>query len=206
VVSAGSAPERPAVRPERPAVRLRPVPPLDPPYADDIAPAHWLAPGARQLPLDLTGAMQRPHGRAGNRPGGSSRPSPSRPPAPGPPPAPYTGASAEATRAAQRYVATCLEIINGFRPVTQIRPLTRPADTRLITARLDAAAGRFRPVGRRTTRAQLRVRRVRVCEPRPGAVEIAAVLAHSTNGNSLALALRLERHAGTWVGTVLQLL
>ncbi|MET8837735.1 Rv3235 family protein, partial [Micromonospora sp. NPDC004540] len=58
---------------------------------------------------------------------------------------------------------------------------------------------------RRTARPVLQLRRLRVCEPRAGAVEAAAVLA-GAGGASWAIALRLEHRRGTWLCTVLDVL
>lgn len=196
----------PASPPLRPAVRLRPVPPLDPPFADDPAPVRWPGPVSRQLPLDLTGERRRPR-RARHDP---VRPGPARPvpgtPSPNQPagPAvPLVTASAEATRAAHRFATTYLEFLNGYRPVSQVRSLTGPADANTIAEQIAEAVARLGSLPRQAAGPRVRLRVLRACEPRPGVVEAAAVL-DSPSNRTWALAFRLERRPGRWVATVVQ--
>ncbi|TBL27799.1 hypothetical protein EYA84_28105, partial [Verrucosispora sp. SN26_14.1] len=58
---------------------------------------------------------------------------------------------------------------------------------------------------RRSTRPGLRLRRLRVCEPRPAAIEVAVVLTGAA-GRTWAMALRLEHRRGTWLCTDLRVL
>ncbi|MFF3865639.1 Rv3235 family protein [Micromonospora sp. NPDC001898] len=191
--------------PVRPPVRVRPAPPLDPPFTEEPAEG-WPRPVAAQLALDLFEAHRRIPARPGGRPpdprpapGGPGRATP-----PAPPPAALVTATPEATRAAQRFVTTCLEILNGYRPLGQIRPMSEPACSADVMTELTRAAARTGPVRRRSTRPTVRLRRLRVCEPRPAAVEAAAVLG-SAAGHTWAMALRLEHRRGRWLCTVLQL-
>ncbi|TDC72902.1 hypothetical protein E1193_26720 [Micromonospora sp. KC606] len=189
--------------PSRPPIRLRPAPPSDPPYADE-APDLWPRP-VGQLALDLFGAAHQPAGRPTGR-RHDPRPLPTRPgrlPG-GPPPGALATATPEATRAAQRFVGTCLEILNGYRPPGQLRALVAPGRVIEVTEQLARATSRTGPVRRRATRPTLHLRRLRVCEPRPAAVEVAAVLAGA--GRSWAMAVRLEHRRGSWLCTVLQVL
>ncbi|MGC5018342.1 Rv3235 family protein [Micromonospora sp. DT47] len=190
--------------PTRPPIRLRPAPVSDPPYVDESADL-WPRPTG-QLALDLFGAAHPPAGRpAGRR--ADPRPGPVRPgspPHPGPPAGALTTATPEATRAAHRFVGTCLEILNGYRPPGQIRSLVEPGHSIEVSEQLAKAATRGGPVRRRSTRAALHLRRLRVCEPRAAAVEVAAVLAGG--GRSWAMALRLEQRRGSWLCTVLQVI
>jgi hypothetical protein len=56
----------------------------------------------------------------------------------------------------------------------------------------------------RVTGDRIRLRHLRICEVRDGAVEAAAVL---VRGESIrAMTLRLERHSGVWLCTHLQVL
>jgi hypothetical protein len=48
------------------------------------------------------------------------------------------------------------------------------------------------------------VLRVRLCEPRPGAIEASVILL--TGERTWALALRLEKHDETWQATTLRLI
>ncbi|TYB34980.1 hypothetical protein FXF50_25770 [Micromonospora sp. AP08] len=207
----------------RPPVRLRPAPPLDPPCTDRD-PAWGDAWGSvDQLALDLFDArrdVDRPAGRAADRPTRRSgrsfdrasgraadvRPAPTGPGrSVGPPPAALVTATPEAARAAHRFVRTFLEIVNGYRPPGQLRPLCLPEAAARVAAELTRAARRAGPARRRTARPVLQLRRLRVCEPRAGAVEAAAVLA-GAGGASWAVALRLEHRRGTWLCTVLTVL
>ena len=132
----------PAVRTRpvaRPAVRLRAVPPLDPPFDDELAGPAWpigLA-GQLALPLPVPG---------GASPADQGRPDPATPVAGGPPllpPGALATASAEARQAARRFLGTCLEILNGYRPAAHIRPLSVGADATAITEQLVAATRRL---------------------------------------------------------------
>ncbi|WJK42541.1 Rv3235 family protein [Solwaraspora sp. WMMA2056] len=206
----------------RPPIRLRPAPPLDPPFIDESA-DFVVHPGV-QLALDLTGPTDAP---ATRRPAEAPQP-PGTPqvglpagavlPAPG-----LAGASPEARRAAQRFLSAAVEIINGFRPVPHARRLAAPAQAAVICAQLTVAAQRARtpdrppgavrnrgprptapPTGRGDRRGELlRVRQLRICEPTAGVVETAAVL--GTTSRSWALAFRLERQADAWLSTAVYL-
>ncbi|MCW3814714.1 Rv3235 family protein [Micromonospora sp. DR5-3] len=123
----------------------------------------------------------------------------------GPPAAALATATPEATRAAYRFVRTFLEIVNGYRPPGQLRPLCLPDAAARVAAELTRAARRVGPVRRRATRPVLQLRRLRVCEPRAGAAEVAAVLA-GAGGASWAIALRVERRRGAWLCTTLDVL
>ncbi|MFY1626814.1 Rv3235 family protein [Micromonospora sp. WMMD723] len=185
--------------PTRPPIRLRPAPVTDPPYVDEV-PDLWPRPPG-QLALDLFGTGRPAAGRpTGRRPDPPSRPGhPAAPPLP--PPATTTP---EATRAAHRFVGTCLEILNGYRPPGQIRALVEPGRTVEVAEQLARAAARTPPVRRRSTRPAVHLRRLRVCQPRPAAVEVAAVV---TGGSrSWAMALRLEHRRGNWLCTALQVI
>jgi hypothetical protein len=115
-------------------------------------------------------------------------------------------ASAEAEQAARRYLAICLEILNGYRPAAQIRPLSSPVDAAAIIEQLTVDIRRLRPPRRPAGRAPatVRLRRLRVCEPRLGVVEAAAVLGAAAR--TWAMAFRLERRHGSWVATTARLL
>ncbi|WP_262286559.1 Rv3235 family protein [Micromonospora sp. MA102] len=197
----------------RPPVRLRPAPPLDPPCTDQDPTWGDSWGNVDQLALDLFDPRRRdpdrPAGRAADRStgrGADVRPVPAGPGrSAGPPTAALVTATPEAARAAHRFVRTFLEIANGYRPPGQLRPLCLPEAAARVTAELTRAARRVGPPRRRATRPVLHLRRLRVCEPRTGAVEAAAVLA-GTGGASWAIALRLEHRRGTWLCTVLDAL
>ncbi|KXK62166.1 hypothetical protein AWW66_09565 [Micromonospora rosaria] len=190
----------------RPPVRLRPVPPLDPPFTEDPTDL-WPRPSSAQLALDLFTTLPREPGRpAGRR--HEPRPTPTRPGGRGPA-APAGGAGGttnpEAGRAAHRFVTMCVEILNGYRPPGQLRPLAAPGRAADLAEQLARGAARCGPVRRRSTRPAVRLRRIRVCQPQEAAVEVAAVLG-TTAGRSWAMALRLEQQRGRWLCTALQVL
>lgn len=195
-----------------PAIRVRPVPPLDPPFDDEVAPDAWASAfGAAQLPLDWLGTAQRSAqrpdqtpdrtgagGLVGDAPIGSGAGTPTA----------VAGASVEAKAAVRRFVGLCLEILNGYRPVSHLRPLVDPAAGLAIPSEVTAAVARVGELRRRTGAPRgrpdaVRVRRLRVCEPRTGAAEASVVL--STAGRAWALAVRLERRDRGWAATAVHL-
>ncbi|NJC14533.1 hypothetical protein F4558_004359 [Micromonospora profundi] len=182
----------------RPPVRLRPVPPIDPPYPDE---AYWPTHG--QLALDLFAAARPDPVRPAERRTALRR-VPTRPDShPGAPLPPAT--APEATRAAHRFVGTCLEVVNGYRSPAQLRPLLDPSQASDLLTELARATNRAGSSRRRAARPAVRLLRVRVCEPREGAVEGAAVLT-GAGGQSWAIALRLEHRRGRWLCTALHVL
>ncbi|HEX8630355.1 MAG TPA: Rv3235 family protein [Catenuloplanes sp.] len=270
MVVVGAAP-----RQSPPAIRVRPVPAVDPPFDDEIAPHAWAAAfGAAPLSTDRSAAQRRGwpawaavvpgqpgsesgpddigrpfadtwQPRAGGDPtdrtataagrggGGPGRPDGARPDPPGGagpgggtepggggggptgtgPGSTVAGASTEARNAVRRFLGVCLEILNGYRPAGQLRPLAGPAEAAVVIEQVSAAVARVtelrraagRPARTAPTAANpVRVRRLRVCEPRPGAAEATAVLL--TAGRTWALAFRLERRDGTWAATVARLI
>jgi hypothetical protein len=135
------------------------------------------------------------------------------------PPDAMAGASPEAWEAARRFLSRCVEIINGYRPAGHLRAMCDTLEAQSITEQL---AG----VARRTTRlarprpavsdpgrppqagpgpwgvhpADVVRLRLRVCEPRAGVAEAAAVLGQ--HHRVWAVAFRLERRGPTWRCTV----
>ncbi|SDY70805.1 hypothetical protein SAMN05444365_103202 [Micromonospora pattaloongensis] len=197
----------PAVRaPARPAVRLRAAPPLDPPFDDEAAPQTWAGDGPGQLALDFAltpGPDRRPaaHGAATDRRhDGGSGDHPA-----GLPPGALAAASPEARQAARRFLVACLEIFNGYRPIGHARQLSSRDDAEEIIEQLATGLRRInghRGAGRRPE--PVRLRSLRVCEPRRGVAEGAAAL--SARDRTWAMAFRLERRGGGWVGTAAHLL
>lgn len=196
----------PAVRrpePTRPPVRLRPAPSIDPPCVEDD-PAHWPIDG--QLALDLFRLGPGPLPRSPNQ-GRGAGPGPARPRRTSTrmPATALATATPEATRVAHRFVTTCLEVINGYRPHSQLRRLLEPSRAAELAAELTRATARAGPVRRRSTRPGTRLRRLRVCEPRAAVVEAATVLAGPA-GRTWAMAIRLEQRRGSWLCTALNVL
>lgn len=198
----------------RPAVRLRAVPPLDPPFDDELPDALWSTGLDGQLALPLPGTPPPVSTSGTATPTRLERASPATAGAPALPPESLVTASAEARHAARRFLATCLEILNGYRPAAHVRPLSAGPEAGAITEQLVAATRRLsdqrsrRPGGHPRVAAAagglVRLRRLRVCEPRAGIAEAAAVLA--TERRCWAMAFRLERRRDTWLGTVARVL
>ncbi|MFB6397829.1 Rv3235 family protein [Polymorphospora lycopeni] len=238
--------------PARQSVRVRAVPPLDPPYDDESPRDPWSQlTGAGQLTLDLAGTRP-PRGRRRESPPALPVPRPGVRPAHGPgqpgayaagpaamtiahpelaapagafpassspagrvpadgsvagPPAGPGTASPEARQAARRFLGTCLEVFNGYRPVSHLRRLCVPGDAEAVVERITAANRRFAgprsPVRGRSGQL-LRPRLLRVSEPLPGIAEATAVLDRA--GRVRAMAYRLERRRGVWLGTTAQLI
>ncbi len=180
---------RSVTRFSRPTIRVRPAPPLDPPFDDEVAAEVWLRASPEQLAFDF---------------GPPAVPVP-RPAPVALPVAPPAG-SPEGRRAAHRFAALCLEVLNGFRPAAHLRPLSRPSDAGRVVERLVEAIGRLprhhhRP-GRPAELVKLRL--LRVSEPVPGVIEAAASL--GTTGRTWAMAFRLERRRDRWLGTALEVI
>jgi hypothetical protein len=119
---------------------VRPAPQFEPPYDDEAAHLdhgpthddHEATPtgGAAAAPAPEPEAHRPAHARPQQRPAPAHA-------AGGAPPRMSNGG-----RAAYRYVALCLEVLDGFRPVGQLRRLTVPAA-------FDAVAGQLaRPTAR----------------------------------------------------------
>jgi hypothetical protein len=134
--------------------------------------------------------------------------------------------------ATRRFLATCVEVIGGFRPVAQLRSLCVPEQFADISERLGThpatgpawrsrgmayLAARTHGPGRaalgppRTGRVQqtgpgdrVFVRRVQICEAIDGVAEVAVVLAR--RDRVWAMALRMERRRGRWLCTHLEVL
>jgi hypothetical protein len=200
----------------RPPIRLRPVPQFDPPFDDELSPEVWA--DAHQLAFDLSGLA--PAGRPASSPAAEAGPGGAATPGPADGPA-VAGASADAKRAVHRFVAMCVEVLNGYRPAAHLRRLSRPGQAAGVVAQAVAAAHRVADLrrgagrGARTTRGARTVDRhgrrpdpvavlkLRLCEPRPGVVEAAVLLV--TGDRTWAVALRLEHHQQSWAATILRL-
>jgi hypothetical protein len=155
-----------------PLIRLRSAPDPEPPYDEETGvPPDQPAPmeSIAELPLDWPRIRQ-----------------------------PAAAPATEARLAAHRYLALCLEVLGGFRPLAHLR------------VRSSAAA--FEQIARQVTRSRagavpgdrVVLRQLRVCEPVAGVAEVAAVLGRA--GQVWAMALRLERHHGVWLCIHLEVL
>ncbi|MET8148380.1 Rv3235 family protein [Actinoplanes sp. NPDC049668] len=183
----------------RPAIRLRPAPRREPPFDDERDPASLPSPD--QLALDWARLIA-----------GDTRPATA---AESPPPVIRTvvsGVSADAKLAVRRFVKLCVEVFNGYRPPAHLRRFAQAREAATVVAeglsgaqrvagvRLASSSGGARP--RRP--APVAVLRLRLCEPRAGAVEAAVVLMIADR--VWAMALRLELHEASWVATALRLI
>jgi hypothetical protein len=123
------------------------------------------------------------------------------------------GTSTDAKAAVHRFVRLCVEVLNGYRPAAHLRRFSLPAEAAGIVAQGLAAAQRVASLRKAAQAAARRpprrpspaaVIRLRLCEPRPGAVEAAVALV--TGDRTWALALRLELHQEIWAATALRLI
>jgi uncharacterized protein DUF6459 len=167
-------------------VRLRSAPAYDPPYDDEL-PTQWWGAGALQPLLELPAAAS---------------------------PEPF-GAAPATIAAATRFVQACLEILNGYRPLTHVRVLADPLEMTAVLAEMTRAVRRLRPAAGRE--ALVKLRTMRTCEPRPGVAEIAVVVgaelptrdgpAQRARSQAVwALAYRLEQRHARWLCTAATLL
>jgi hypothetical protein len=186
-----------------PLVRVRPAPPVDPPFDDEPA---RLPPGRPALPDPVPGLPLV---------GWSTPPSPTPEPgtAPSVPAVPTVSVErrAAAYRMVRGYLDRALEVVDGFRPLGHLRALTDPGQFddvagQLSRLRAGRAALPTRPASGvvRVGVERVRVRHLRVCEVRDGVLEAAAVLVRGDRVR--ALALRMERRSGTWLCAHLQVL
>jgi Family of unknown function (DUF6459) len=179
-------------------VGVRLVPQSEPPYDDELETEVW-AP-ARQPALDWAARRRALHpiDRPPGRPDRASM---------------IAGASGDAHQAVRRFVRMCVEVLNGYRPATHLRRLTLPREAPGVVAQGLAGARRVAELRRAATRAGGRrprrlgpvgVLRLRLCEPRSGAVEASVLLL--TGERTWAMALRLEVHERDWAATALKLI
>jgi hypothetical protein len=144
---------------------------------------------------------------------GAAAPAHAHAPAPTAPANGTDGTCAERTRrtcppgrshargAAMHFLSLCLEVLNGFRPVLHLRPLTAPTEFSAVTEQVGRALAR---IPRGPKRPRVRLRELRICEPRPEIAEVAAVLGHGDR--VWAMALRLERRPAGWLCTFAQVI
>lgn len=119
------------------------------------------------------------------------------------PPEAIAGASPQCHTAAHRFLNLCLELFNGFRSPTGLRPLLRVTEAHVVMEELSRGL-RCLAKRRREQRATIRRRQLRTCEPRPGVAEVAAVL--SDGRVTWSIAYRLELDGTAWRCTALSVL
>lgn len=217
---------RPTVRACLTTIRVVPVPRSEPPTDEELHARGLEAPpvDARLLPLDLPGSLSRA-GRGRADPTGLALevvgPDTSSAPVPSP-----------ARAAARLFLATCVEVIGGFRPMSQLRPLCLPDRFTDIADRLaehpaTSPGGRIRPQAYRPYRSPLLgrttvappraaganqtaaseragIRRVQICDIGPAVAEVAAVLGR--RDIVWAMALRFEHRRGRWLCTLVEVI
>ena len=125
---------------------------------------------------------------------------------------------------ARRLLATCLEILGGFRPIAQLRPYCAPERFDSIANRLlrpvgvgrghgathsSLIASRLAPprAGRPARTApddRITVRRVQICDVMEGIAELVVVMAR--RNKVWAMTLRMERNRGRWMCMHLEVL
>ncbi|MFD0584359.1 Rv3235 family protein [Dactylosporangium darangshiense] len=179
-----------------PAVVLRMPPPLDPPAEPPPEPALAMD----QLPLEWPTPP----------PGATTAPPPHPRSRPGPGGAPPGRSSAYT--AAQKFVSLCVEILNGYRPANQLRPMTHPQRYCEISDQIVRRTVRVRMAPGEAARNGhlVRARRLLLSEPVEGVAEAAVVLEHGDA--TWAMAIRMERtnRRGVgvlgWMCTVVQVL
>ena len=220
--------QRPTVRACLTTIRVVPAPRSEPPTDEELR-----ARGSRRRPCAPACSRSTcpdPCSRAGRGTGRPDRPialevvGPDTSSAPAPSPA---------RAAARLFLATCVEVIGGFRPMSQLRPLCLPDRFTDIADRLADPPGHLarrpdpdpRPTGRyrspvpgRTTGAPPRVagatrprratgpavRRVQICDIGPAVAEVAAVLGR--RDIVWAMALRFEHRRGRWLCTLVEVI
>jgi hypothetical protein len=95
-----------------------------------------------------------------------------------------------------------VEVLNGFRPASHLRPLIEPLAALTIVDQLadrSIVADRSRSRGRAVDD-RVRVRQIRICEPVTGVAEAAVVLGRGEL--RWAMALRWEFLRGAWLCTI----
>lgn len=197
-----------------PTIRLRRAPRCDPPFDDEREPEAWSSP--HQLTLDWSRLTAR---ASGSRRAATSSESPASTASSAPfdssaaseraaRRSPVIGASADAKLAVRRFVGSCVEVLNGYRPAAHLRRLAQPREAATVVAEGLVGAQRVAEARRLHTRfrrpAPVAVLRSSLCEPRPGAVEAAVLLL--IGDRTWAMALRLEQHDEAWLATVLRLI
>lgn len=167
------------------SVRVRPAPRAEPPFDDetatpsnamDMLPMPWPVKAARSR------TRRHPAGRS-RRSGQQHQDARTR-----------RGEPPTGRLALLHFVRMTIEVINGFRPASQIMAMTHPQHTAELASlvRVAQSTARSRP----GTKSPVTVRRLRLCEPEPAAVEAAVVL--ELGDRSRAVMLRLEQRGGTW--------
>lgn len=188
-------------------VRLRAAPRYDPPYDDEHSGELWMV-----NPVQPLLSLARPPCPPATPPTARSRPGAATVPAPLPP----VAAKSPPATAAVRFVNTCLEIFNGYRPVSHFRALASPLAAATVHTEMTHALRRLRRAASRGG-TMIKLRQMRTCLPQPTVTEIAAVIgtapARHQSGTgpqapqrAWAFASRLEYLHGRWLCTAARVL
>lgn len=94
-----------------------------------------------------------------------------------------------------RLVATLLEVLDGSRPVSQLKLLITDDVREAATARAQEASG-----------VRYRLRRLHSCRPTERAIELTAITATGVADRDRAVAVRLDRRTDGWVCTALDVI
>ncbi|WP_432979660.1 Rv3235 family protein [Dactylosporangium sp. CA-233914] len=184
-----------------PGVVLRMPPALDPPPNDPRSAAPPESAGAPSagmdpLPLEWPGTLPM-----------FQPPPPPRQPQPAPPP---PRERSNAYPAAQRFVGLCVEILNGYRPPGQLRPMTHPQRFADISDQILRRTVRVRMNPSQAARqgTLVRARRLLLSEPLDGIAEGVVVLEHGDSTWAMAIRLEKSNRPGFgvlgWMCTVVQ--
>ena len=114
------------------------------------------------------------------------------------------GSSQEGHTAALRFLNLCLELFNGFRSPTQMRPLLDLQHVFDLHDELTDISRHLSRLRHRTSNVKVRRCQLRTCEPVPGVIEVAAVLCDGAR--TWALCYRIERQKDEWRCTFLRAL
>jgi len=114
------------------------------------------------------------------------------------------GSSQEGHTAALRFLNLCLELFNGFRSPTQMRPLLDLQHVFDLHDELTDISRHLSRLRHRTSNVKVRRCQLRTCEPVPGVIEVAAVLCDGAR--TWALCYRIERQKDEWRCTSLRAL
>lgn len=118
------------------------------------------------------------------------------------PPSPAASVSPECSTAALRFLNVCLELFNGFRSPRQLLPLLHVEHAHHVLDEMAKTSRHLNELRRRHHGARVRRCGLRSCEPRPGAIEVAAVL--SDGARNWAMCYRLEGRGSAWRCTYLR--
>jgi uncharacterized protein DUF6459 len=94
-----------------------------------------------------------------------------------------------------RLVAMLLEVLDGSRPVAQLRMLITDDVRAFATARAQEAT---------SAGVRYRLRKLHSCRPTERAIEMTAIAATGVADRDLAVAVRLDRRTDGWVCTALE--